>query len=141
MATDMALPFSPPAHRRQLWQAPVFLLGAAALVAVPLTRSSWHFNDEAGVARQLAQARQALTKSPPDAAEALERAQKVLEAATRFPQFAAEAHFLAGSARLRQIDPLNLDLTALAQIRQHFEQAEQLDVPEADRPKLNYRLA
>src|SRR5205823_4318100 len=140
MATDMALRMTRSALPRQLWQAPAFLLGAAVLAAVPLTRSHWHKNDEAGLARQLAQARQALAQMPPDTAQALQRAFKVLESADRYPQLAAEAHFLVGSARLRQIDPAAPDAAALAQVRDHLEQAEKLGVPESDRPKLTYRL-
>jgi hypothetical protein len=140
MATEMALPFSPAAPR-QLWQVPIFVLGISALIAVPLARSSWHSSDEPALARQLIHARQELAKSPAEAQQALERVQKVLESINRFPQFAAEAHFLAGSARLRLIDPINPDTSALIQVRQHFEQAERLGISETDAPKLTYRLA
>ena len=71
----------------------------------------------------------------------IERSQKVFDAESRFPQFAAEAHFLFGSAKLSQIDPANPDMAALAQVQQHLEQAERLGVADTDKIKLAYRLA
>jgi tetratricopeptide (TPR) repeat protein len=111
------------------------------LIAVPLVRGAWHVNDEGGLSRQLALARQAFGKTPPDIAQVVERTQKVFDAESRFPQFAAEAHFLFGSAKLTQIDPANPDMPVLAQVQQHLEQADRLGVADTDKPKLSYRLA
>lgn len=139
MATDTALPFIASSPPRQLWQVPMLLLGAAVLIAVPLTRHRWTTNDEPGMSRLIASARQDLAATPANANDAWDRANKVLAATDRFPQFAGEAHFLAGSARLLQSAPL--DAPAVAQIRHHLEQAERLGVADNDRPKLAYRLA
>lgn len=128
-------------ERRQLWQAPVFFLGIALIVAVPLVRKHWRPQGEPAIARQLAQARQALEKNPPDPTAALQYARKSLEGIDRFPQFAAEAHFLIGSAELRLIDLNAPDSAALGQCRAHLEQADRLGVADANRPKLDYRLA
>src|SRR5262249_15464187 len=125
----------------QLWQAPMFLLGAAVLIVVPLVRGPWHVNDEGGLSRQLALARQAFAKSPPDVAQVVERTQKLFDSESRYPQFAAEAHFLFGSAKLTQVDTANPDLAVLAQVQQHLEQAERLGVSDTDKFKLSYRLA
>jgi tetratricopeptide (TPR) repeat protein len=139
MATDTAHAFTASSPPRQIWQVPIFLLGAAVLIAVPLTRHYWTTNDEPGLARLIAAARQDLAATPPNTADALDRANKALASADRFPQFAGEAHFLAGSARLLQSTPL--DAAAISQVRQHLEQADRLGIPDADRPKLAYRLA
>jgi hypothetical protein len=141
MATDPALRFPTPAARRALWPVPTFLVGAAVLIAVPLSRAYWHPDDAPAFARQLAHARQSLEKSPPDWADVIQRAQIVVEAANRFPQFAAEAHFLIGSAQLGRIEHGRVDPGVISQARQHLQQAEQLGVSDADRPKLAYRLA
>lgn len=139
MATDTALPFTASSPPRQLWQVPMLLLGAAALIAVPLTKHRWTTNDEPGMARLLSSARQDLSSTPPNATDALDRATKLLASADRFPQLAGEAHFIAGSARLLQSTPL--DAAALKSIREHLEKAEQLGVAESDRPKLAFRQA
>lgn len=139
MATDTA-----PTRRdepRQLWQAPVFFLGVAVIIAAPLARKHWRPHDEPAISRQLAQARQALEKSPPDPTASLQYARKTLELVDRFPQFAGEAHYLIGSAQLRLIDLSAPDGNALGQSRAHLEQADRIGVSDSDRPKLNYFLA
>jgi hypothetical protein len=139
MATDTARSTAPSAAR-QLWQVPAFLLGLATLIAVPLTRPYWS-NDLAAVERQLYAARLALEQSPPDAAQTVQRGRRVLDAQDRFPQFAGEAHFIVGSAHLRLADEPGADAAEeRRQARQHLEQAADKGVPEADQPKLQYRL-
>lgn len=139
MATDSALTRRD--EPRQLWQAPVFFLGVAVIIAVPLTRKHWRPHDVPAISRQLAQARQALEKSPPDPTASLQYARKTLESIDRFPQFAGEAHFLIGSAQLRLVDLNAPDAAALGQCRAHLEQADRIGVSDTDRPKLNYVLA
>jgi hypothetical protein len=123
----------------RLWQLPAFLLGAAALVAVWQGRTYWHLTPP--VTGEIKIARQALEAD--DLLKAVESAQRVLWAAERYPQLAGEAHFLLGSARLRQADDSNFGEPAqnLREARQHLELAEQQGVPEVDKPRLKYRLA
>jgi TolA-binding protein len=139
MATDSARPHSPARH---LWQVPALLVGVAALVAVLVLRP--HSPETAAGAEQMLQeARKALDQVPPDAAAALQKAERVLAVGDRFPQLAGEAHFLAGSAHLRMgDDPASADPGRERQLaRQHLEQATTVGIPETDQPKLNYRLA
>src|SRR5438094_46908 len=67
MAKDRAHAIVPP---RQLWQAPVFLLGLAAVVTVGLARPLWHTTDAARLERELAQLRHILA-SPQMPSESL----------------------------------------------------------------------
>src|SRR5436190_8454986 len=121
MATDSARSTAPPAAR-QLWQVPVFLLGLAALIAVPVLRPYWT-SDRAAAERQLRGARQALEQSPPDAARALQQGQRVLDAAAHFPDLTAAAHFVVGSAHLRLSDDPAADaVRERQQAREHLEQ-------------------
>ncbi len=140
MATDTARSTTPPAARH-LWQVPAFLVGVAAAVAAPAVRS--HFTDSACAAEcHLRDARKALDQSPPDLAAAARQADRALALADRYPQFAGEAHFLAGSAHLRLADEPGSDaLRERQQARLHLEQADQHGVPDADKPRLAYRLA
>ena len=122
----------------RLWQLPTFLLGVAALVGVWQGRTYWHLTPS--VTSEIKVARQALDAD--DLLKAVESAQRVLWASERYPQQAGEAHFLLGSARLRQADDSNYGEPAqrLGEARQHLELAEQQGVPEADKPRLKYRL-
>jgi TolA-binding protein len=140
MATDSARSNSP-SPARHLWQVPALLIGVAALIAVLVTRPS--APDTIGAAeQQLQEARKALEQVPPDPSTAVQKADRVLAVADRYPQLAGEAHFLAGSARLRLGDDPSADAGRERNLaRQHLEQAATLGVAEADQPKLNYRLA
>src|SRR5687768_3043494 len=108
MATDTApaTTFRPrPAPPRQLWQVPAFLLGVACTLVVTFGRPYlWPADDLAAARRALAKARRALDQVPPDADTALQAGNRALALADKFPQVNAEAHFLAGSARLRMAD-------------------------------------
>jgi hypothetical protein len=141
MATDTARSSTPPAARH-LWQVPALVLGVAAVIAV-LTLRPYSPDTAAAAEHQLREARRALEQSPPDAATALQRADRVLALADRYPQLAGEAHFLAGSAHLRLADdPATPDAARERQLaHQDLDQAAALHVSEADQPKLNYRLA
>jgi tetratricopeptide (TPR) repeat protein len=122
----------------QLWQVPVFFAGLVALAAVGVARLLWHENDAGRVARDLAAARALLARRDCP----VEGVQAYLSAALDRPATAGEAHFLLGSAYVRQADrgePGADDAWQTA--RAELEQAETLGVPEADRPRQRYRLA
>lgn len=120
----------------------MFLLGAATLVAVPMTRSWWNPDDPPAIERQLKAARSALDAKEPDLRQALQRGERVLSYSDRFPQFAGPAHFVVGSAHLRAADdPSTTDVAAERKLaRDHLERANEQGVAEADKPKLTYRL-
>lgn len=140
MATDMARSNS--SSIRHLWQAPIFLIGVGTLVAVILLRPYFSTNTIFAAQHQLAEARKSLEQSPPDLNDSIQRGMRVLSATDRFPQLAGEAHFVIGSAQLRLSDGASTDAATLRQqARQHLELADREGVPEADLPKLQYRLA
>jgi tetratricopeptide (TPR) repeat protein len=130
------------ASLRQLWQAPAFVVGVAALLAVCLTRTP----GKAGPARKLeaalTAARDELDRPDGDAERAAGHARLALEVIDAFPDRAAEAHFLLGSAHLRLGERAAPELAEehwrLAQ--DHLEQAERLGVAAEDRGRLIYRL-
>src|SRR5262249_51146658 len=103
MATDTAPHsarrprFEPP---RTLWQIPTFLLGAGAVIAVVFGRNAFHGDDLATAQREVAAARAALEQANPNAAAAIDAADKAVAALRRIasvdPQLRAEAHFLLG---------------------------------------------
>jgi tetratricopeptide (TPR) repeat protein len=129
-----------PASR--LWQAPLFVLGVAALAAVTLTRPLLGQKNLRVLADNLSLLRHTLSRSDGDLATASRLASQVLEAVGDVPDRAGEIHFLYGSTclRLGERQPEQAaEHWRLA--RQHLEEAEQLGVPEADRGRLLYRLA
>src|SRR5262245_36814982 len=132
MATDTARTIT--TRPRRLWQVPAFLLGAAALAGVHFGRPYWH-DDHRAAEHHLRAAREALEQSPPDAATAVHRGSRALDAAD--PRLAGEAQFVVGSARLRLADDPACANAAgeREQARKHLERADQLGVPDADRPK------
>ncbi|MFO0808071.1 MAG: hypothetical protein U0746_05570 [Gemmataceae bacterium] len=138
MATDTARATPP----RQLWQVPMFLVGAVVLAAVPLTRPYWNPEDAPAIERQLRAARAALDAKEPDLHQAIQRGTRVLAYADRYPQFAGPAHFVVGSASLKVADdPATTDVAAeRKKARDHLEKAEVAKVPDVDKPKLTYRL-
>ena len=141
MATDSARSTAP-AAARHLWQVPAMVLGVAAVIAVLTVRPRNSIDTTGDAEHQLREARKALEQSPPDAAGALQHADSVLAMADQYPQLAGEAHFLAGSADLRLADDPAADVARERQLAlQHFQQAADLHVPDADQPKVNYRLA
>lgn len=130
---------------RHLWQAPVFIAGVAALLAVWLARSPSAPNVFAEADHGLSAARAALGRSDADPTDAVRLASHAVEAAQSAPDRLGEAHLLLGTAYLRQADaesgpapPLSLEHYRLA--RQHLEQAMALGVPDEEQGRLRYRL-
>jgi tetratricopeptide (TPR) repeat protein len=124
--------------RPSLWQVPTFLAGLLAVAGVYLARPLWLETDARHVARDLAQARKILERPDPQLDQVLELAGDVLERADQFPSRAGEAHFLLGSAYLRRAGATSQ--ADWEKARFHLLQADALGVPEADRPRLAYRL-
>jgi tetratricopeptide (TPR) repeat protein len=149
MATDTA-PQTPPRYRPRPpgtpWQVPAFLLGAAAVTALVLGRHAWRGDDRAAAARHVESARDALAKA--DTATALQAGDRALAVLGRLaspdPRLLAEAHFLTGTARLRQADQAptgDAAKTERKRARADLERVARDALPEADRPKLDFRLA
>jgi tetratricopeptide (TPR) repeat protein len=137
MATDSA------GGSRALWQAPIFLVGVAALVAVWYSRPYWQQSPAQRFERDLGALRQTLDKSPVDAAQVLALLRKV-QGVEPPAHLASLAPYVVGSATLIQAE----NLAAPEEIAEQFklarkllEQAAEIGVPEADRERLRYRLA
>jgi tetratricopeptide (TPR) repeat protein len=151
----------PPRPRpRRLWQVPVFFLGLGTLLGVTLGRPFWPPPEGAPAARDLAQARQLFAQPETTPFQLRAFVERALQQSDRFPQRAGEAHFLLGSAFLRQTgkaigpadyvvsparrpdpEPLPKEVAdAWQKARVHLERAENLGVPEADGLSLTYRL-
>src|SRR5262249_36555431 len=128
-------------RRRPLWQVPAFVAGVLALLGASLGRPLFHESPGSHLLRDLGTARQFLDSpnGPLDRAEALTQG---VPAQPDGPDAqAAQAHFLLGSVYLRQASQPPGGAEDLWQkARVHLEQAEQLGVPESDRPHLDYRL-
>jgi tetratricopeptide (TPR) repeat protein len=126
---------------RPLWQAPLFVVGVAALAFVWLVRPFASDDGTRQAERDLNAARSLLGRSEGDPQKALTLAQRALD---RGPQSqAGEAHYLLGSAeaRLAERATPNLAPDHWRQARAHLEEAERLGVSENDRGRLAYRRA
>lgn len=141
MRTESARAFRRPGVWRQLWQVPVFFTGAVALLAVAILRPLWSQGNARHIERDLAAARHALD-SPADLGRARSHAEHVLRDAPPNSPYAGEAHFLLGTVALREAETAsaNESRSLWQQAREHLEQADTLGTPEADRPKLAYRI-
>jgi len=143
-ATDGRALGSPQIHRplRWLWQVPVFVIGTTALVVIGLTRLPWNGWQPFGVERDLVEARRLLEEPKWDFDKLVELTSPGLGQEDKNPSLAAQAHFLLGSAYLWQADRpgTGSPTVHLQQARTHLERAEQLGVPQEDRPRLAYRL-
>jgi tetratricopeptide (TPR) repeat protein len=134
----------PPA--RPLWQAPVFVLGVAALVAMAVVRPFAPVGPGQRLSRDLARAREILSRPDGDAKEALELALVALdpEKADRFPERTAEAALLVGTAHIRLAEKASSARAADSwrQARQYLDQAdaEKANLTEEDQHRLTYRL-
>jgi tetratricopeptide (TPR) repeat protein len=128
---------------RHLWQAPVFLVGVAALLIVYCTRPPAGPNVQRELDEELTVVRQELGLPNGDLSTAVAKAQHALELAEALvPERVGEAHLLLGATRMRMGElaaaPLNEELFHLA--RESFEKAEQIGVPDEERGRLQYRL-
>lgn len=127
-----------------MWQIPAFLLGLAALIGVAVYRPFGHPPDERRrFEEDLATVRNALDAKDPDTALALALGEDLLEQTARFPERGGEVRFLLGSAYSRRAEEVSAaqayDVWTTA--REHLENAEAANIPDADRPRLLHRLA
>jgi hypothetical protein len=125
------------------WHLPVFFLGLLTLASVFILRP-WiqRGSEERQLERRLSEARRLLERREVELETILELTQSARDRAIAFPQFAGQAFFLSGSAYLRLAEhesapPVSENARLAAS---HLEQAEALGVPDADRPRLEYRL-
>src|SRR5688500_3392200 len=125
---------------RRTWQVPAFLAGVLAVLAVWLARPLCPQHRASPLDRDFAAVRRALDQPRVDARQRVALAERLLQQAEPFPDHAGEAHFLLGSAYLRLAERSTDPGDAWVQARSHLGQAEALGVPEADRPRLAYRL-
>ncbi len=143
MATNTApTASSNPTPAPALWHAPIFVVGVVAIVGVwfcrPLLRGDCHNRHE----RDLASARQILSRADGDASYALELIQRALDAANLPADQLAQAAFLAGSAHVRlaeKADRVQAKASWL-EAREMLQQAQTADLGEEDAHLLRYRL-
>src|SRR5262249_8212908 len=122
----------PRLQRRQLWQAPIFLVGLVSLVGVCLARPTWHAGDLRQMERDVERARQLLDLPRSDRAELGPLAERLVGQAERHPEQAGDIHFLTGSlyVRIAERDPAGAALDAWNVARHHLEEAQTLGVAE-----------
>jgi ribosome biogenesis protein Tsr3 len=130
--------FAPPP--RIVWPWAAFVLGAIALVGVWYGRPYWRINDADRVRRDLADMRSLLARPTPDVNKAISLGARVLDFASSFPQYVGETNYLLGCAHLRKAEDDGDPENEYRAARTHFEQAELAGVPEADQPRLAFRL-
>ena len=133
-------PEKPP---RQLWQAPLFLVGVGVLAFVWISRPFAANQAGRAIDHELDAVRQALGRSDGDPGAAAEHARRALDLAEAYPDRRGEALFLLGSAEVRLADRLP-DAEAVGfwqSARANLEEADRLGVKESDRGRLQYRLA
>lgn len=142
----ITVPPSVPAPRvttlGQLWQVPLFLLGLLAVLAVWEIRPLWYDPKTVRLRYDLDAARSQLQDPHAALNELTVLLNEDLSHIGRLPNRAGETHFLLGSTYLRLAEQLPAERAAdfWRKARSHLEQAEQLGVPENDRPPLLYRL-
>lgn len=145
MATTPASPTaaSRPAPRgpaQPLWQAPLFVLGVAALVAAWWARPYWPDNSARRMEQDLTTARQLLSRPDGDAVKALDLASRALEVSDVLPERAGEAAFFAASAHVRLAEK-----AVAVRGREHWQRAREFlevaarhSVPPEDKTNLLY---
>ncbi len=126
-----------------LWQAPVFILGAGALLAICLTRPTLASRESTtDVNHELEQVRRLLDSPDGDNVRAAKLAENVVNEKDKYPDAAGEADLLLGTSLMRQAakaeDAQASDLWK--QARAHLEAADKEKISDRDRPHLQYRL-
>jgi TolA-binding protein len=127
-----------------LWQAPVFVLGAGALVAICLTRPLLAPHESTTpVRRELEQARRLLDNPAGDSVRAGQLAEKIIDEKAKYPDATGEANLLLGTSLMRQAAKAEgAQASELwTQARQRLESAENEKISDRDRGRLQYRLA
>jgi tetratricopeptide (TPR) repeat protein len=154
MATNLAETLSSdsdlPAPRErpwgQLWQAPLFFVGTAALAVVLIARPFANPCNPARLSERLIEEIRGLVqvnRGAAEASEALEKAKKLLERPDLPAARRGETDLLAGTAHIRLAE-LGLDGPAEEHwkaARELLEEAARRGVPDSDAGRLRYRLA
>ncbi len=143
MATNTAASQDPSGATTPLWQAPVFVLGVAALVAVWFCRPLWPDSAARRIEADLARAREMLLRPESDLDQALKLARTALDSSAIVPDRAGEAAFLVGSVCIRlaeKSDPVRAGEHWQA-ARDALELALREGVSNEDQGDLLYRLA
>jgi tetratricopeptide (TPR) repeat protein len=134
------------ATSRPLWQAPLFVLGVAALVGMGVARP---FAQETAIRRfdrDLIHVRKVLAQPNGDIEDALAVAENALQTATdQFPERLVEVNFLLGTVHMRLAEKSPPSRAAEEWRRAHdcLESAnseKEALAEEEDRTRLNYRL-
>jgi len=132
---------SPPRSIGQLWQAPVFVVGLAALVFTWIRHPEFPQSPGARLDQEIAEALHALEDR--DHYRALVLAQQSLEKAGQSPQLTGDIHFVLGSAHLMaaEVAPDGERAQTAARALADLQQADQWGVAKDRQPQLQYRLA
>src|SRR5262245_19432312 len=126
----------------QHWQVPTFVNGVLTFTVVAISAPLRQDTTSPEFDRILGQLRQVLSSKRDRLEALLPVADDVLMQATRYPQKAGEAHFLAGTLYQRLTDDQPADKAGPLQARAlaHLEDALERGVAEADQPLLQFRL-
>jgi tetratricopeptide (TPR) repeat protein len=127
---------------RQLWQAPVFVLGVCALLGVALLRPLAGNPTARALTHELSRARHLLHHPDGDAEEALHLLRHALEQSETLPDRTGEVYFLLGTAEMRLGDRAAGTEARLhwQTARQYLVEADKDGVPEKDQAVLQFRL-
>jgi tetratricopeptide (TPR) repeat protein len=125
---------------RLLWQAPIFVLGLAALAVVCVVRPPWRSVEAERAQRQLAAARQLLRQPDAGRAQLQTMLERLEESLPRLSGQTGEVHFLLGSGYLRLAGTGAAARDTLTRACRHLEEAHALGVPERDQVRLSYQL-
>src|SRR5262245_1016960 len=127
----------------RLWQVPTFVVGLLALAAVAYARPGRQAYDPGRqLQRDLTTLRRALQQPSAPDEKVLAHAEGLLSRVEELPQGAGEVHLLLGSVELRLAErsPAARATELRRRALGHLQQAEAHGVPEADQPRLHYRL-
>ena len=144
------LPDKPPIHApilrprespRQLWQAPVFVLGLGVFVAFWFCQPYFSPDPTRCDTRIIQSAREDLGRDNSDVAETVNTLKRLLDRGVP-DELAGEVHFLYGTAEIRLAETAEAGLARNHWLTAHdqLDEAEKQGVPEADQAKLQYRL-
>lgn len=127
---------------QQLWQVPTFLLGLVLLGGTGLLHHCGR-GPTCWSVREVAAARQLLTKPDGNVESAMTLLNKVLEQGDLPAEQRGEVSFLLGTGQLRLADRAEPNQASLLyqSAREHLEQAQRSGVPARDEGTLQYRLA
>ncbi|HZY88372.1 MAG TPA: tetratricopeptide repeat protein [Gemmataceae bacterium] len=127
---------------RQLWQVPVFVAGAVALLGALLARPLVCGGPGRQLDHDLAAARALVGRPDGDAEEALRLARRAVDAARQAPGRAGEALFLLGCAHVRLAERKAAPGPDehWRNARQSLEEATREGVPPEDAARLSYQL-